>query len=95
MLYSKNGSIPSIATDGTEGWIEVSDAPTASEGQEVIWCFPPGWVVRDVMPATRDGYRWMHYLDLGWVEYQIDTITTEQVQSLTSDQIQSLTTDQI
>lgn len=68
MLYSKNGSIPKPETDGTEGWIEVSDAPEVTEGQEVIWCFPPGWVVRDVMPPEREGYRWAHYLDKGWVE---------------------------
>jgi hypothetical protein len=69
MLYSKNGSIPDTKTDGTEGWIEVPDAPTAAEGQEVIWCFPPGWIVRDVMPPQREGYHWAHYIDAGWVEY--------------------------
>ena len=68
MLYSKNGSIPKPETDGTEGWIEVADAPEALEGQEVIWCFPPGWVVRDVMPPEREGYRWAYYLDNSWVE---------------------------
>lgn len=69
MLYSKNGSIPKPETDGTEGWIEVADAPEATEGQEIIWCFPPGWIVRDVMPPVRDGYQWAYYLDKGWIEY--------------------------
>jgi len=50
MLYSKNGSIPKTETDGTEGWIEVEVAPTPGEGQEVVWWFPPGWVVRPVCP---------------------------------------------
>ena len=95
MLYSKNGSIPKPETDGTEGWIEVPDSPEAPEGQEVIWCFPPGWVVRDVMPTEREGYRWAYYLDRGWVEIaqiteQTQTITTEQTTALTSSQIDML-----
>ena len=50
MLYSKLGSIPKPETDGTEGWIEVSDPPEAGDEQEVVWWFPPGWVVRPVKP---------------------------------------------
>jgi hypothetical protein len=50
MLYSKNGSIPKPETDGTEGWIEVPEPPVAGDGQEVVWWFPPGWVVRPVCP---------------------------------------------
>jgi hypothetical protein len=98
MLYSKNGSIPKPETDGTEGWIEVPDAPEAPEGKEVVWWYPPGWVVRDTKPEGN--WSWSQSQEQ-WVEYtvqevtQIDTITTEQVQSLTSDQIQSLTTDQL
>jgi hypothetical protein len=97
MLYSKNGSIPKPETDGTEGWIEVPDAPTASEGKEVVWWYPPGWVIRD--PKPEGNWSWSQSQEQ-WVEYtvqeitQIDTITTEQVESLTSGQIQSLTTDQ-
>ena len=37
MLYSKNGSIPKPETDGTEGWVQVPDAPDCPEGMEVIW----------------------------------------------------------
>ena len=37
MLYSKNGSIPKPETDGTEGWVQVPDAPECPEGMEVIW----------------------------------------------------------
>lgn len=58
MLYSKNGSIPKPQTDGTEGWIEVEVAPTAGDGQEVVWWFPPGWVVRPIKPADEDGFVW-------------------------------------
>ena len=96
-MYSKNGSIPSTQTDGTEGWIEVADAPEALEGQEVIWCFPPGWVVRDVMPPIRDGYRWAYYLDAGWVEIaeanqtqQIEIDTSTNLNTLSSTDISSL-----
>jgi len=52
MLYSKNGSIPKPETDGTEGWIEVPEPPVAEEGLEVVWWFPPGWVVRRPKPAA-------------------------------------------
>ena len=84
MLYSKNGSIPSIETDGTDGWIEVPDEPVAPDGQEVVWCFPPGWVVRDVMPLEREGYRWAYYLDRGWVEFEQ---VIEQAQTTIRDDI--------
>lgn len=50
MLYSKNGSIPKPQTDGTEGWIEIPDEPVAPEGKEVVWWYPPGWVIRDPKP---------------------------------------------
>lgn len=56
MLYSKNGSIPKPQTDGTDGWIEVPDEPVPPEGKEVVWWFPPGWVIRDPEPAP--GWSW-------------------------------------
>ena len=97
MLYSKNGSIPKPETDGTEGWIDVADAPEAPEGQEVIWCFPPGWIVRDVMPPEREGYRWAYYLDAGWVEIaeanqtqQIEIDSSTNLNILSSTDIGSL-----
>ena len=55
MLYSKNGSIPKPQTDGTAGWIEVENPPVAGAGEEVVWWYPPGWVVRPVMPV-QDGF---------------------------------------
>jgi hypothetical protein len=58
MLYSKLGSIPKPETDGTDGWIEVPDKPECPEGKEVVWWFPPSWVIRDPMPPTREGYKW-------------------------------------
>ena len=58
MLYSKNGSIPKTQTDDTDGWIEVDEPPVAADGQEVVWWFPPGWVVRPVQPADEEGFKW-------------------------------------
>jgi len=66
MLYSKLGSIPKPETDGTEGWIEVPEAPAAPEGKEVVWWFPPGWVVRDPMPQEGD-WNWSQSEER-WVE---------------------------
>ena len=96
MLYSKNGSIPKPETDGTEGWIEVPDAPVAGEGQEVVWVYPPGWIVRDVMPPTREGYQWMHFIDRGWVEYALpQALTTEEIVALTSTDVSALASGDI
>lgn len=58
MLYSKNGSIPYDHTDGTDGWIEVPEPPVAPAGKEVVWWFPPGWVIRDPKPEDIDGHVW-------------------------------------
>jgi hypothetical protein len=75
MLYSKNGSIPKPQTDGTEGWIEVEVAPTPGEGQEVVWWFPPGWVVRPVKPAEEEGFVWdWSQSEEKWVKSEINVI---------------------
>lgn len=71
MLYSKNGSIPKPETDGTDGWIEVPEPPVAAEGQEVVWWFPPGWVVRPVMPAPVEGHCW------SWSQSEVQWILWE------------------
>ena len=89
MLYSKNGSIPKPETDGAEGWIEVPDAPEAPEGKEVVWWYPPGWVIRDPKPAGN--WSWSQSEER-WVEH---TVQTEQIPALTTDQIQSLDSSQL
>lgn len=72
MLYSKNGSYPYPFTDGTEGWIEVEDKPEAPEGKEVVWWFPPGWVVRDPEPAQVEGFVWKwSQSEEQWVSYSL------------------------
>jgi len=94
-MYSKNGSIPKPETDGTEGWIEVPNAPEAPEGKEVIWWYPPGWVIRDPKPAGN--WSWSQSQEQ-WVEIvteQVQTITSESISSLDSSDISSLTSSQI
>ncbi len=104
MLYSKNGSIPYPQTDGTEGWIEVEDPPVAPEGKEVVWWYPPGWVVRDPMPV-KEGFKYSwSQSEQKWVEYAIPQVeeavavetqaptglTTEALPAMTSADISAL-----
>ena len=96
-MYSKNGSIPKPETDGTEGWIEVPDAPECPEGKEVVWWYPPGWVIRDPKPAGN--WSWSQSEER-WVEYtvqtdQIPALTTDQILTLDSSEITSLTSQDI
>lgn len=105
MLYTKNGSIPKPETDGTEGWLEVPDMPEAPEGKEVVWWFPPGWVIRDPKPEDREGYKWSwSQSEEKWIEYQLPqnalidplpAISSDQIAALSSTDIAALTTDQI
>jgi hypothetical protein len=103
MLYSKNGSIPKPETDGTDGWIEVPDAPECPEGKEVVWWFPPGWVIRDLKPEAEEGFVWSwSQSEEQWVKYdirppappveeqQIETITSADIPALTSSDISAL-----
>ena len=103
MLYSKNGSIPKPETDGTEGWIEVPDEPVAPEGKEVVWWYPPGWVIRDPKPADEEGYKWSwSQSSEQWVKYalpetvvEVTPITSADIGLLSSADISALTTSQI
>lgn len=71
-LYSKNGSYPYPYTDDTDGWIEVPDEPVPPEGKEVVWWFPPGWVIRDPEPAPVPGYVWKwNQTEEMWVDYPL------------------------
>ena len=99
-MFSKNGSIPKPETDGTEGWIEVPDAPIAPEGKEVVWWYPPGWVIRD--PKPEGNWSWSQSQEQ-WVEYTVQEITTVevsvlesvQINTITSSDVQTLTSEQI
>lgn len=96
MLYSKNGSIPKPETDGTDGWIEVPDAPECPEGKEVVWWYPPGWVIRDPRPAG--DWSWSQ-LEERWVEYtppqEITELETAQLTAITSTDLNTLTSSDI
>jgi hypothetical protein len=100
-MYSKNGSIPKAETDGTDGWIEVPDAPECPAGKEVVWWYPPGWVIRDPKPAgnwswSQSEERWVEYtlpeiVDIPALEsVQVDAVTSSDFQALTSEQISGL-----
>jgi hypothetical protein len=97
-MYSKNGSIPKPETDGTDGWIEVPDAPECPAGKEVVWWYPPGWVIRD--PKPEGNWSWSQSQEQ-WVEYtvqevtQIDTLESVQINSITSSDFGALTSEQI
>jgi hypothetical protein len=93
-MFSKNGSIPKSETDGTEGWIEVADAPECPDGKEVVWWYPPGWVIRD--PKPEGNWSWSQSQEQ-WVEYvlpeitQIDTLESAQIYLITSGDLNTLT----
>jgi hypothetical protein len=89
MLYSKLGSIPKPQTDGTEGWIEVPDAPACPEGKEVVW-WGSEWVIRDPKPQDRAGYQWnWNHGDKAWVEcaYPVTAMEEIIVEVVTADSI--------
>jgi hypothetical protein len=109
-LYTKNGSIPSPQTDGTDGWVLVGDKPACPDGKEVVW-LNWEWVVRDPKPEDRPGYQWNWvHGTRSWVESEfpstievpqvavtqpLEALTTEQIQALTTEQIQALSTTQV
>lgn len=83
-MFSKNGSIPKAETDGTDGWIEVADAPECPESKEVVWWYPPGWVIRDPKP---DGNWSWSQSEERWVEYALPqemVLSTDPLPAITS-----------
>ena len=93
-MYSKNGSIPKPETDGTEGWIEVPDQPECPEGKEVVWWYPPGWVIRDPQPGANWSWsqseeRWVEYLPV------MSELTTEALPAITSADMPAITSSDI
>ena len=79
-LYSKNGSIPYPHKDESDGWIEVEEAPVPGDGEEVVWWYPPGWVVRPIKPVKEGfDYSW-NQSDQRWVEFSVETQQASEVQ---------------
>jgi hypothetical protein len=102
MYWTKNGSIPSQETDGTEGWQQAPSPPTdIPEGKELVW-LNWEWIIRDPKPADRAGYQWNWQHDTrSWVEGSWGTVpeitisTPEQISNLTTAQVSNLTTAQM
>ena len=94
-LYTKNGSIPSPQTDGTDGWILVGDKPACPDGKEVVW-LNWEWIVRDPKPVDTEGFQWnWNHGDKAWVECALPAQEPVEVVALTSEQLSNLSTTQI
>jgi hypothetical protein len=99
--WTKNGSIPSIETDGTEGWQQAPSPPTdIPDGKELVW-LNWEWIIRDPKPADRAGYQWnWNHADRAWVESAWQTSPPEEIpitipEVLTTSQVSNLTTAQL
>ena len=102
MYWTKNGSIPSQETDGTEGWQQAPSPPTEiPEGKELVW-LNWEWIIRDPKPADRAGWQWnWQHEGKTWVESAwgnvevVEVVQPLQVESFATDQIVNLTTSQV
>ena len=101
--WTKNGSIPSTETDGTEGWQQAPSPPTdIPDGKELVW-LNWEWIVRDPKPVDREGWQWnWNHADKAWVESAWGTVETIELIEpidlptlLTTDQVTMFTTSQI
>ena len=99
--WTKNGSIPSTETDGTEGWQQAPSPPTdIPDGKELVW-LNWEWIIRDPKPQDRAGYQWnWQHKGKTWVESAWQTSPSEAIpitipETLTTDQIINLTTAQL
>ena len=99
--WTKNGSIPSTETDGTEGWQPAPEPPTeVPADKELVW-LNWEWIIRDPKPADRAGWQWnWQHESRTWVESAWQTspeslpdlpVLTE----LTTSQVSNLTTAQM
>jgi hypothetical protein len=88
--WTKNGSIPSTETDGTEGWQPAPEPPTdVPENHGVIWA-SGAWHILTPKPTEPGTWRW--YIDQGWVKRQekvpLEEITPEPTpMNFTSSQV--------
>jgi hypothetical protein len=100
--WTKNGSIPSTETDGTEGWQQAPSPPTdIPDGKELVW-LNWEWLIRDPKPADRAGWQWnWQHEGKTWVESPwgnvevVEVVQPLQVESFATDQIVNLTTSQV
>jgi len=78
--WTKNGSIPSTETDGTEGW-QQAPAPPAEvpADKELVW-LNWEWLIRDPKPQDRAGWQWnWQHEDKMWVECVWQTKPLEEI----------------
>ena len=102
MYWTKNGSIPSQETDGTEGWQQAPSPPTdIPECKELVW-LNWEWIIRDPKPADRAGYQWNWQHDTrSWVEGSwgavevVEPLTVIDITNFSSSQVANLTTSQL
>ena len=94
--WTKNGSIPSTETDGTEGWQQAPSPPTdVPDGKELVW-LNWEWLIRDPKPADRAGWQWnWQHEGKTWVESPWGNVEVVEILPLTTSQVDTLTTDQI
>ncbi len=99
--WTKNGSIPSTETDGTEGWQPAPEPPTdVPANKELVW-LNWEWIVRDPKPADRAGYQWnWQHESRTWVESAWQTLPETLPElpvlaELTTSQVINLTTSQL
>ena len=100
--WTKNGSIPSTETDGTEGWQQAPSPPTdIPDGKELVW-LNWEWLIRDPKPVDRAGWQWnWQHEGKAWVESPwgnvevVEVVQPLQVESFATDQIVNLTTSQV
>ena len=100
--WTKNGSIPSTETDGTEGWQQAPSPPTdIPDGKELVW-LNWEWLIRDPKPEDRAGWQWnWQHEGKTWVESPwgnvevVEVVQPLQVESFATDQIVNLTTSQV
>lgn len=99
--WTKNGSIPSTETDGTEGWQPAPSPPTEiPEGKNLVW-LNWEWIIRDPKPQDRVGYQWnWSHSDRAWVEsaWQTELQLKEAIELpelVVTTQLSGFTTSQI
>ena len=95
--WTKNGSIPSTETDGTEGWQPAPEPPTdVPENHEVIWA-SGAWHILTPKPTEPGTWRW--YIGQGWVKRAekalVEEIPITIPEVLTTSQVSNLTTAQL
>jgi hypothetical protein len=99
--WTKNGSIPSTETDGTEGWQPAPEPPTdVPADKELVW-LNWEWIIRDPKPQDRAGWQWnWQHESRTWVEsaWQTELQPIEAIELpeiVVTTQLSGFTTSQI